>query len=210
MAALTVLADIILPNSIIAAAGLQGRNLRSNTRRQSQSGHQNININWARTLRQYDLGFIPMLPAQWALIEGLHEETDGGAYGFLVEDPKDCSATVAAGRAALTSGTSYQLQKLYTSAGSVRTNLRTITRPRASDFAIFTSGTPIVTFTLDDTTGIVTIPSAPAAATLTWSGGFYVPVHFATDDLDWDLLAGGPADSRLIAGRSVTLQEVRE
>ena len=210
MAALTVYADIILPNSIIAAAGLQGRNQRSNTRRQSKSGFQNINADWSRTLRQYDLGFIPMRPDQWATIEGVFEETEGGAYGFLVEDPKDCSATVSTGRAALISGTTYQLQKLYTSAGSTRTNLRTITRPRASDFAIFTSGTPIVTFTLDPVTGIVTIPAAPSAATLTWSGGFYVPVHFATDDMDWDLLAGGPADARLIAGRSVTLQEVRE
>lgn len=210
MAALTVFADIILPNSIIAAAGLQGRNQRNNTRRQSKAGYQNINVDWSRTLRQFDLGFIPMRPDQWATIEGAFEETEGGAYGFLIEDPKDCSATVATGRAALITGTTYQLQKLYTSAGSARTNLRTITRPKASDFAIFTSGTPIVTFTLDPVTGIVTIPSAPSAATLTWSGGFYVPVHFASDDLDWDLLAGGPADSRLIAGRSVTLQEVRE
>lgn len=210
MAALTVYNDVILPHSVIAAAGLQGRNQRRNTRKVSQAGFQNINIDWSKTLRQYDLGFIPMLPAQWAYIEGLHEETEGGAYGFLIEDPKDCSATVATGRAALISGTTYQLQKLYTSTGSSRTNLRTIKRPRASDFAIFTSGTPIGTYTLDAATGIVTIPSAPAAATLTWSGGFHVPVHFASDDLDWDLLASGPADSRLIAGRSVVLQEVRE
>lgn len=32
------------------------------------------------SLRKYDLGFVPMLPAQWAAIEGLHEVTEGGAY----------------------------------------------------------------------------------------------------------------------------------
>lgn len=210
MAALTVLNDVILPNSIIAAAGLQGRNQRSNTRSQSQAGYQAVNVNWARTLRQYDLGFIPMLPAQWATIEGIHEVTEGGAYGFLMEDPKDCSATVATGNALGLTSTTFQLQKKYTSVGSTRTKQRTIKRPKATGFAIFTSGTPIVTFTLDADTGVVTIPAAPAAATLTWSGGFYVPVHFASDDLDWDLLAAGPADSRLLAGRSIVLQEVRE
>jgi uncharacterized protein (TIGR02217 family) len=210
MAALTVYADVLLPNAIIAAAGLRGRNTRNNTRRMSQGGFQNINVNWQRTLREYDLGYIPMLPAQWATIEGIHEVTAGGAYGFLLEDPKDQAATVATGRAALISGTNYQLQKLYTSVGSTRTSLRTITRPRASGFAIFTSGTPIGTFTLNAATGVVTIPSAPAAATLTWSGVFYVPVHFAVDDLDWDLVAGGSPDTRLVMGSGVLLKEVRE
>lgn len=210
MAALTVYNDVILPHSVIAAAGLQGRNQRSNTRRVSQGGQIGVNINRARTLREYDLGFIPMLPSVWATLEGIHEVTDAGAYGFLLQDPKDASASVATGRAALVSGTTYQLQQLKTSIGSTRTRLRTITRPMAAGFAIFTSGTPIGTFTLDADTGLITIPSAPGAATLTWSGGFYVPVHFDSDDLPWELLAGGPADTRLIAGRGIVLAEVPE
>lgn len=210
MAALTVYNDVILPNSIIAAAGLQGRNQRKNTRASSMSGQIGINVDWARTLREYDLGFIPMLPALWATIEGIHEVTDAGAYGFLLQDPKDASVTVATGRAALVSGTNYQLQQLKTSIGSTRTKLRKITRPIATGFAIFTSGTPIGTFTLNADTGVIAIPSAPSAATLTWSAGFYVPVHFAEDDLPWELLAGGPADSRLIAGRGIVIKEIPE
>lgn len=46
---------------------------------------------------------------------------------------------------------------------------------------------------------------------LTWAGGgFYVPVQFATDDLEWDLVLGGAFDDRLVQGLSITLLEVRE
>jgi hypothetical protein len=50
-----------------------------------------------------------------------------------------------------------------------------------------------------------------ASEAMTWSGNFYVPVHFAGDDLDWELEAGGPSEAaRLIGGPSVLLEEVRE
>lgn len=44
---------------------------------------------------------------------------------------------------------------------------------------------------------------------LAWSGSFYVPVRFETDDLDWSMLSGNPStDSRLIEGPSIMLIEV--
>lgn len=44
---------------------------------------------------------------------------------------------------------------------------------------------------------------------LAWTGSFYVPVRFETDDLDWSMLSGSPTtDSRLIEGPSITLLEV--
>lgn len=45
---------------------------------------------------------------------------------------------------------------------------------------------------------------------LTWSGSFYVPVQFADDDLDWDLVKPGEDDERLISGNSIRLIEIRE
>ena len=201
---LTVYNDVILPASVIAAAGLQGRQQRNNSRTVAQGGQKRVNINWARTLRQYDLGFIPMLPATWQTIEGIFEVTEAGAYGFLLEDPKDCSATVATGQASLVSGTNYQLYKRYTSVGSTRTKDRNITRPIATGFAIYTSGTPIGSYTLNADTGVIAIPAGPSAATLTWSGRFYTPVHFASDEIDWELMRSGGADQRLIAGRSIS------
>lgn len=309
MAALTVYNDVILPHSVIAAAGLQGRNQRNNTRRQSQAGYQNINVNWARTLRQYDLGFIPMLPAVWRSIEGIHEVTEGGAYGFLLTDPKDSTAAATEGLMYPTSSTTllgaiglgygvptYRLYKRIAAVGTTRTKDRAITRPllagnvlkRDAATVVLGAGagqaalnvdTGTVTFVADSsstvtavTVGATTVVTLTAALSglaiggrlylagltgagaaalnglshaisniasnvytlttvttgltitpagsgykypqpteaLTWSGSFYVPVHFASDDLDWSLVAGGPAESRLIMGSGVVLQEVRE
>lgn len=49
-----------------------------------------------------------------------------------------------------------------------------------------------------------------ASETLTWSGSFYVPVQFAEDFIDWEMVRSGQEDSRLLSGPSVPLIEVRE
>jgi len=206
---LTVYADVILPGRILSA-GARGKQLRKNSRTSAQSGVQKINVDWSRTLRQYEFGFVPLSVAEWQTVEGLHEVTEGGAYGFLLSDPKDNTCLLTDGLATLVGGTIYQLAKRYVAVGSSRYKDRNITRPLAAGFAIYTSGTPIVTYTLDSTTGRITIPSAPSAATLTWSGTFYIPVHFENDSIDWELVRSGPASTRLMAGPQVVLTEVRE
>lgn len=209
---LTVYADVILGGEVIAAAGLRGKQRRRNTRTMAANGQSRINVDWARTLRQYELGVIPMSIATWQTIEGLHEVTEGGAYGFLMEDPKDNSASYSTGVVSGITSTTFQLKKRYTSIGSTRTKDRTITRPKASPFAVKISGAveSPSNYSLNTTTGVLTIAAAPSAATVTWEGRFYVPVHFANDDIDWDLVAGGPADLRIVSGPSVVLDEVRE
>lgn len=308
---LVVLSDLVLADGVIAA-GVRGRNKRSNTRALDGGGFAKVNINWSRTLREFELGVVPMLPQQWQQIEALFEATDGGAYGFLLRDPKD--ATVRAGEGLLQPwdtatgqalGTigqgfgvpSYRLHKRYTF--GARNTDRLITRPLgsptvlrsavaatvgtgagqigqaldtgtvtfvpdvsqaiasiavgASTVLTFADGTGAVaalavgqrvyltgitgtaaallnglshaitarnaaTFTLTigvNTTGLTATAGTAAkypqtTDTLTWTGAFYVPVHFASDDLDWDILRSGPADTRIIAGPSVTLLEVRE
>ena len=50
-----------------------------------------------------------------------------------------------------------------------------------------------------------------ASEALAWSGSFYVPVRFLDDDLDWELVAGGPTEAqRLVTGPSIILVELRE
>jgi uncharacterized protein (TIGR02217 family) len=306
---ITIYDDLILPESVIRA-GIRGKNTRSNTRVMGGNGYESVNINWARTLRQYDLGIAPMDVAQWLEIEALHEATDGGAFGFLMQDPKDQTVTYATGNLQACQnnapvGTvgfgygvpSYSLNLRYSTINSIRTYDRRITRPKSAialkrGGVVQTSGaapgnyavsytTGIVTFVYDaqatpsaitvgnpteltfsgtsftslfatggrvylqrvtgtsstahnnlshsissiasnkifintDTTGL-TVTGAGSARkypqpteTLTWSGDFYVPVHFANDEIDWEMILGGPYDTRLIAGPSVTLQEVRE
>lgn len=207
--AITVFDDVILASSVLTA-GVKGQNLRRNARVPTDNGYEAINIIWTQTLRQYTLGVVPLRLEQWQAIETLHEITEGGAYGLLLQDPKD--SMVGDGVMTQVSAGVYQLHKRYLHAASSRFKIRKITRPQASSFAATAAGVPLApaSFTLDVTTGRVTIPSAPAAATLAWTGSFYVPVHFMEDTIDWNLVLSGPPDQRLVAGPSVVLQEIRE
>lgn len=203
---ITVLADVIMPNSVISS-GVRGKNMRLNSRIGLNNGYESINVIWSRTLRQFEIGTVPMLVSQWQAVEALHEITEGGAYGFLMQDPKDCEVT--GGVLVALGGGVYQLYKRYTDVGSGRTKDRIITRPMATNLMVTNGGAPVA-HTLDATTGRVTIAGAPDAAGLAWSGRFFVPVHFLEDFIDWELIGPGAASQRLLAGPSVVLQEIRE
>lgn len=207
---ITVLSSVFLSDQVIAA-GVRGKLRRKNSRVTTDNGQEFINVAWTQSLREFEVGFVPMPRASWQAIESLFEVTEGGAYGFLMSDPKDmvCSTGTVVG---LTS-TTFQLYKKYTDSGSGLFKTRKITRPKAADFVVMVSGTPLSggSFTLNADTGVVTIPSAPSAATVTWTGHFYVPVHFQSDTIDWEMAFAGPAeDARLLAGPSCILEEVRE
>jgi uncharacterized protein (TIGR02217 family) len=209
---ITVLSDVIISNGVIAA-GVRGKQRRRNSRVTVDNGAEFINIVWSQTLREYEIGIVPLRREAWMEIEGLHEVTEGGAYGFLLEDPKDHSVTVDTGVATELTSTTFQLYRRYTERVSGRTKDRKITRPRATGFALYISGVLAGPgdYSLDDETGIVTIAASPDAEDITWAGRFLVPVHFMDDSIDWDLVATGPdADSRFLAGPSCVLQEVRE
>jgi uncharacterized protein (TIGR02217 family) len=204
--AITVFDDVILPNSIISA-GVRGKNVRRNDRVQTDSGQQSINIGWTSTLRQFEIGIMPLRINQWQDLETLHEITDGGAYGFLMEDPKDCRVSTG-GVFALVSPGIYQLTKRYTEPRSGRTKDRKISRPKGT-ITVFENGSPI-SASVSPIDGTATIAGSPDVSTLTWTGAFYVPVHFMDDSIDWELVAPGGVDNRFAAGPSVVLQEIRE
>ncbi|MBT2326131.1 DUF2460 domain-containing protein [Variovorax paradoxus] len=205
----TVFADVILSNSIISS-GIRGKNMRKNSRVPTDNGSESINVIWTQTLREFEIATVPLTVSQWREIENLHEVTDGGAYGFLLEDPKDNRALT--GVMANVSTGVYQLYNRRTHAGSSRYKDRKITRPRALGFVPMISAAPIdpANYTLDVTTGRITIPAAPSAATLTWTGLFYTPVNFVDDFIDWSLVVPGAMDARFWAGPSVVLMEIRE
>ena len=297
---ITILSDVILPESVMAA-GVAGRNMRNNTRAMSGSGDATIIVNWQRTLRQYELGIVPMDIAAWQQIEALHELTAGGALGFLMADPKNSTIGAGAGvlqplnAAGASVGTAglgygvptYQLMQRTAVAGSSAVADRRITRP--STAAILRGGgavSPTVTlgvatFAADASEAITSIAtgastvlnfasgagvvaqlavgqrvyvsgtSGTAAAvlngsshaitakgassltiststatlsatggtaekyvqpteTLTWTGGFYIPVHFLDDEIEWQILRSGPVADRIVSGPRIVLQEVRE
>jgi len=252
-----------------------------------------------------------MSVAAWSEVEGVYEDTDAGAFGFLIKDPIHHAVTVADGAlqgymAGVQFGTPgfgngtplYILGQLTRPKSTSRTRFRVRTRPNGTP-SVFRGGSPVtvgvgagniglsaapvyVTFVADasqnvtgvtvgattqvtlaaalsglviggrlwlqDLTGadaallnnlshqitnisggssnVYTLATNTAGKTitvagtgkkypqpdesLTWAGEFHVPVHFVSDDLDWDVILGGDIEDRLIAGPNVVLMEVRE
>lgn len=201
-----VLADVILPDSV-TDLGVRGRTKRKNTRTANQAGYVQANIVWLSSLREYEIGFAPMSIAAWAELEAIFEATYGGAYGMLLEDPKDFECTHANGIIAL-DGSDWRLYKQYAVASNSFD--RKITRPRTG-VEIKINGSVDATATVSTETGIVTFITPPEEGdTVTWSGLFYVPVQFQNDELQFEMLAGGDGEERIVHGPSVTLVEVRE
>ena len=205
--AITVYSDVVLSTSILGA-GITGKNQRLNSRVSTDNGFESVNIVWTQTLHEYTLGVVPRTLSTWQSVETIHEVTEGGAYGFLLLDPHD--STTSDGVCTGLTSTTFQLYKRYLHSPSGRFKNRKITRPIAAGFAITNSGVSVASYTLNATTGVITIPAAPTAANLAWSGSFYVPVHFQDDSIDWDLVRSGSSSDRLIAGPSVVLKEIRE
>ena len=87
-----------------------------------------------------------------------------------------------------------QLQKTYTSGPG--TSIRKISKPVASPAPqIYVNGvlqTITTDYTLDTTTGMLTMVTAPAFVP-TWIGQFDVPVRFDSDDLEVEIqdMSGG-------------------
>lgn len=212
---ITVLSDLILPESVIAA-GIRGKNIRQNSRVQTENGFASINVGWTQSLRQYELGIVAMKVEQWQAIEALHEITRGGAYGFLMFDPKDSLGTTAGTAVKLMPAVGatpayYQIQRRYIDAPSGRYLDRPITRPIEAGFVLYANGTPMSpgSYAVDPETGRLTFSGADVED-LSWSGRFAVPVHFMEDSIDWEMLLGGQMKNRVVAGPTVVLQEIRE
>jgi uncharacterized protein (TIGR02217 family) len=209
---ITVFPDLILSNQVIEG-GVKGRSVRKNQRVTAANGYESINISMDRSKREYDLGIGPLRRSAWQQIESIFEVTEGGAYGFLLLDPKDSTVALTEGLVAgPISGApnTFQLFKRYTEPVSGRYKDRKITRPIATGLSVRVDGTP-ATFSVDAETGRIEITGQTTSAGVTWSGRFYVPVHFLNDQIDWEMVVWGPdPDGRFASGPQVTVQEILE
>jgi uncharacterized protein (TIGR02217 family) len=209
-----VLPDVIFTEDFMAAAGARGKNNRRNDRGEQLNGNMRVKVGWTRTRRDYEIATIPLPLEMWMQVEAAHEVTDSGAFGLLLEDPKDSTVITLSGPnqglVAKLSAATFQLYQRRRFMATDRYRDRKITRPRAETVQAFVNDTP-VEFTLDDTTGRATIPSDPDEEDVTWSGRFYVPAQFQDDFIDWDLVAPAPdQEARLFKGPTVLLREILE
>ena len=166
------------------------------------SGREERNSRWAHSRRRYNAGYgLRSLDDVHAAI-AFFEERRGRLHGFRWKDHADwksCapSQTPAAANQPIGTGNgtlkTFQLTKKYGS--GLRDYLRVITKPVAGSVLVAVNGTPTTAFSVDTTTGIVTMTTAPANGALVTAGfAFDVPVRFDTDKLTVNLEAFAAGD----------------
>jgi hypothetical protein len=223
---ITVLNDIIVDCDLVSAS-VRGKQMRNNSRAMLFNGYGQVNINWTKTLRQYEIGFVAMPRQAWQYIEALHEITAGGAYGMLMVDPKDSNVSFAtndgkingwfngalSGVGGVGAGIpTYKLAKRYLVTGTSRFTDRYITRPATPITAkqgntTLVAGTNAGQYVVNYTTGDFTIREIASAfiasstvggtTTLTFADGSF-PALFTTGGRLWVQACTGTATSLLL------------
>jgi uncharacterized protein (TIGR02217 family) len=178
------------------------------------SGREVRNGRWADSRRRYDAGSGVKTFDDLAAVVAFFEERRGRLHAFRFRDRADFKSCVPSGTPAATDqrigtgdGTTraFPLVKRY---GAVFAPWdRRIAKPVAGSVTVAVAGVALAPagFSLDATTGIVTLTTAPAnGAAVTAGFLFDVPVRFDTDQLSVDL-------SGFSAGEipSIPLVEVR-
>ncbi|CAN5393294.1 TIGR02217 family protein [soil metagenome] len=158
------------------------------------SGFEQRSTPWAQGRRRYLIGTATRPLDDAAALVAFFEERRGRLHGFRFRDPADCkscapSLTPVAGDQPLGTGDGtrkvFALAKTY-GAGATAV-VRPITKPVAGTIKIAVAGVFQTggTFTVDTTTGLVTLASAPAVGAAVTAGfEFDTPVRFDSDRID--------------------------
>lgn len=175
------------------------------------SGYEKRNQDWSLARAEYDVTHALKHQSDLDVLIAFFYARRGRAYGFRFKDWSDFNVPDSGGSPQLfftTDGSTrtFQLTKTYVDAGG--SYVRTISKPVAGTLALFNAGVATSDFTVDTTTGIVTLGTTTAATTgnaITGSCQFDVPVRFDIDKMessiaDWDNYAWG----------SIKLVEVRD
>lgn len=155
-----------------------------------RSGAEKRSGIWANSRRKYNAGLgIDTMDNLYTSL-AFFEAREGMLYGFRWKDWADFKSCPPETTLANTdqwlgmgdgSTVAFQLQKAYVSGPT--TIYRDIKKPVAGTVVVAVDGTP-ASFTIDNTTGIVTMDSAPAYGSDVTAGfEFDVPVRFDQDEL---------------------------
>ncbi len=141
---------------------------------------------WKRGRAVWDVSHAMRSPAQAHELLSFFLARQGRLRGFRFKDWNDYSTDQPLPgtrfATAPVSGTTFQLQRTYSSGGQTYT--RTITKPVSGTVRLYDSAGQEVTtgWTLDATTGIVTFSSPPGYVP-TWRGEYDVPARFDVDQM---------------------------
>ena len=160
------------------------------------SSREKRNARWARSRRRWEAGYGVKSFADLAAIVDFFEERRGRLYGFRWRDRADHSSAPPGPAPAATDqaigqgdgvGKSFQLAKTYGAAHAPY--VREILKPLSGSVRIAIGGAEIAAaqFTVDPTTGLVTLATAPANGAPVTAGFFFdTPARFDTDYLEID------------------------
>jgi uncharacterized protein (TIGR02217 family) len=159
------------------------------------SGREERNARWAHSRRRYDAGYgVKSLGGLQAVI-AFFEERRGRLHGFRFRDRLDHASAQPGAAPSPTDqpiGTgdgdtsAFPLAKAY-GAGATAYR-RPIGKPVAGSVRIALDGVETADFTVDASTGLVTLVAGPAEGAVITAGFLFdVPVRFDTDRLDVNL-----------------------
>lgn len=156
------------------------------------SGFERRSTPWAEGRRRYLIGATLRSLSDMAALTAFFEARKGQLYGFRFRDFADyrsCSSGEAPGPTDQALGvgdgsrTSFQLVKRYGEGESALQ--RRISKPVAGTVRVTVDGLETSAFGVDDSTGLVTLETAPAADVPVSAGfEFDVPVRFDTDRIE--------------------------
>lgn len=147
------------------------------------SGREARNAEWAYPQHAWNVSQGLNSEADYAALRAFFMTARGRLHSWRFKDWTDFEAAHTGDEkgivTALTS-TTFQMVKRYTSGSN--TQDRIIRKPVSGTCTALVSGGSVV-HSIDYTTGIITIASAPAAGNVTWAGEFDVPMRFDSDRL---------------------------
>lgn len=181
------------------------------------SGAEHRNINWSQARGEWDVSKGLQTQEQVETLLDFFAARGGRAYGFRFKDwvdyrlPRWRTTPGDIGPLPLlftTNGTlaTFQLVKVYGDA--VASYRRPILKPVAGTLLLYNNGTPTFDFTVDTTTGIVTLGTTTRATTgrlITGSCEFDVPCRFDTDDMKISITT-----TEIYAWSSIPIVEIRD
>lgn len=157
----------------------------------TKSGMETRQVNWPSSRHKYNATYGIRNQADFDAILKLFHAVQGRAVGFRYKDWSDYKSCDITGTPSATdqavgtgngSSTIFQLVKKYTVGGV--TLARYIKKPVAGTVLVALNGSATSAFTVDTTTGLVTMTSAPGVGVVVTCGfEFDVPVRFDVDEL---------------------------
>ena len=149
-------------------------------------GREQRDGQWQYPKQRWDVGQGASTPEQFAELRAFFLAMRGRLHGWRFKDWTDYQVSHAEGRVVGITSTTFQLFKRY-ALGAVFLDRKIVKPSTGLAIEVRVSGT-VTAATVNTATGVVTIPSAPAAANVTWAGEFDVPMRFDSDSFPASVL----------------------